>query len=219
MSMECTICYNLSDPVTLPCDHEYCKNCISEYIRVKIDDSETLIRCPNENCGTEIPRDEIKDIIQDDDELSKRYNICIEGYDKLFLIKCPKCDAMCRKKSSKNYVQCNSCEHKYCYLCREDHYSDECPNQRVIDDEFDDICQAMDGADLKKCPVCKIIIEKVDGCNSCRCRMCHSKFCFECLALCSDIKKMEEHECSNYDGYLETNSDDEYFSGDEYDHL
>lgn len=151
-----------------------------------------------------------------------KYNKCFEEHKKRFIIVCPQCDEVCKKDSLNNYIKCSSCYNSFCHVCRENHdYDDydDCPNKQSIEDEFTDICNAL-GAELKKCPLCSIIIEKNEGCNSTRCKYCKVKFCWNCLVLCCDIRRMKDlHECENYDGYIETNSDDEYRSGDEFDDL
>ena len=36
----------------------------------------------------------------------------------------------------------------------------------------------------KKCPKCKVDIEKEGGCQYMRCSKCHTEFCWHCLAVC-----------------------------------
>lgn len=218
MSEECTICYNSSDIVTLECDHEFCINCLREYINVKIDDIGIDILCPNEECNLNISREKIIDIICNNEKLLEKYNECEEKQKKIRAIVCLECNKICKKEKENNYIYCYNCDNEFCHVCKERHDDDEyddCANKHKIDDEFSDLCSVLSDLELKKCPVCKIVIEKIEGCNSVRCKYCRIKFCWNCLALCSDIKKMRNHECDNYDGYIETLSDDEYISGDD----
>lgn len=214
---ECTICYGAENFTVLECDHEYCVNCMREYISIKIDDAGADIFCPNEDCNKKISHDKIIDIISCDEELLEKYNKCVELRTNRLMSICPKCEKVFKKTSLNNSMECPSCDFTFCYICREKHYDyDNCPNEQDIDDEFLNIRDAHDEyTELKRCPLCRIIIEKTEGCSSIRCKSCYIKFCWSCLATCSDIRRMEEHTCSNYDGYIETNSDDEYWSGDE----
>lgn len=224
MSAECTICYKYTELISLECDHEFCVNCIQEYIKVKVDDDETEITCPNEDCQYRISHQKINDIIEYDETLCEKFNEKYIEHERINAYICPKCNKSCNKKTSNYHILCPNCNCEFCHVCKNNHNYDRrdnnCPDEREIEIEFSDICAALQDIELKKCPLCKIVIEKIEGCNSIRCKHCKIKFCWECLALCSEIKNMSEHNCGNYDGYINTGSDGEYTSGDElYDDL
>src|SRR5438132_1403878 len=126
MSDECKICYNYTDLAVLNCDHEYCVKCICEYIKVKIEDNETEIICPNEDCGISILYDTIIDIIKNDEDLLEKYMKKFEDHEKINAHMCPSCNKICKRKTTDYHLQCSECDTRFCHVCRkDDHYDTE----------------------------------------------------------------------------------------------
>jgi len=196
----------------LDCDHKFCYDCIFKYVENKINDRDTEIRCPIESCDNMISDCVIKEIIANDDDLLRAYDN-ISG-EEIFVSMCPNCKTINNKDESTNEIVCRSCYNRYCSVCNEDHYSyDYCPNEREIDCTINEIMTAMDNDDVKLCPVCKIIIYREEGCSCMKCKYCKVRFCWNCLKTKAMIDKIGSHDCDNYQGYRETDSEDEYTDG------
>ena len=217
----CSICDHYRDLITLDCDHEFCDHCLIEYISVKIDDKESEILCPHQYCSDKINHDKLLSILSNDDELLSKYkntlndNQSLEG---LNVVMCPNCQKICKKKEHSYETDCSDCYQSFCRICGEiDYYSNHCdmycPNESDIENDLSEIRSALDDCDIKLCPLCKIIIERTEGCNSMKCKYCKLKFCWSCLKTCHEIKKLENHECESYGTYGDTGSNDEYNSG------
>jgi hypothetical protein len=213
----CPICFDeINYSCRLDCNHRYCKICIFKYIEIKINDREPKIYCPDELCNKIIPYYKINDIIKKNNELLNKYkNICDLG--KKLCLMCSICNNICKKKKNTNKVFCSNCKKYYCYICNEHHKKladyDDCPNELNINNTISEITLALKGANIKLCPICRIVIYREDGCDSIRCKYCRVKFCWNCLKTQSIIDKMKSHNCRDFDGYLEGSSDAEYVDG------
>jgi len=182
-----------------------------------MNDKETEILCPCENCDVNINYDKITEILCDNESLLDKYN---EILDETELIKnfnasvCNVCGRICKKSTDNNYVYCNSCENDYCFICKESHDDyDNCPNEEEMNNIIDELQSIFDAVNINYCPMCRIILYKEEGCAATRCKHCKIKFCWECRRTQHQIKKLKKHNCQSFDRYLNTNSDDEYTSG------
>jgi hypothetical protein len=217
----CTICEVFQDLFELDCSHEFCHGCLVSHLRVKIEEKEELT-CPN--CNDEINQDKINDLLENDEDLLSMYKKSIfkefgDARGMLDLVMCPNCNKICKNNDESNRIECaNGCD-DFCQICGQSHSPGfdwrYCPNELDIIHEFDSICLSLDGY-IKRCPLCKIMIERVSGCNSIKCPNCKLKFCWSCLRSASEIKRMKHHYCYEYGNFLETNSDDDYKSGSDY---
>jgi E3 ubiquitin-protein ligase RNF144 len=214
----CPICYyelNNSSYEELDCEHKFCNDCLCRYIKNKIDDRETKIYCPIDSCDKKITLSTIESLVDDEDIVDKYKKY--RSYDDMDLNKhsmCPMCQNICQKEENSDQVYCETCSEDYCFVCHENHYDyDDCPNESKINSTISEIISALNNENIKLCPICKIIIEKNNGCSSMRCKYCKVKFCWHCLQTNSIIMNMENHDCLNYAGFDQTYSDDEYVDG------
>ena len=214
----CQICLediNVGSIVDLSCGHYYCIDCLRRYIDGKIYDLDDEIYCPDRWCYEYIPNDTIETIIGD--ESFNKFNDMKTKQDFLKYSQCPECQQICWSNS--NYMECENCSHSFCRICKDDPHNDdeECPNKEEIDNEIEEIYNAIDAdEDLKQCPICNILIEKDPStCNSIKCKYCKTKFCWVCLLTSNQVRKLNSHNCDGYRGFHSTESDDEYNDGPE----
>jgi hypothetical protein len=184
-------------------------------LRVKIEEKEEL-KCPN--CDEEINKVEL--ILEKESDLLTMYKN-LGDFDGLNFVMCPNCGKICPKDEYWNRITCtNGCD-DFCEISGLSHDPGrdwiDCPNERDIEIAFESIAFALNGTTIQRCPLCKIMIERTEGCNSMKCTNCKLKFCWSCLKSSSEIKRMTYHECNNYGTFLNTDSDDEYKSGSDYD--
>lgn len=222
----CPICYepNLESVSLeiLECEHAFCTDCIRDYIIQQIHNNETEICCPYDSCHVTLTIDKIKDIIPYNDELLEKYSNSREIYTTNVrqISICPTCKFLCKKSKHSNKVYCKKCHQDFCFVCLEQHDyfpgSDWCENQSGLDSTLDSVSQALGSTDVKLCPVCKITIQKEEGCSAIKCKNCKIKFCWDCLRTNHMIKNLLSHNCKSFAAYRETNSGDEYRSGSDY---
>lgn len=48
--------------------------------------------------------------------------------------------------------------------------------------------------DVKKCPYCKYMVYKSEGCDAVKCPYCKHRFCFNCLELYRYMESVEDHQ-------------------------
>lgn len=72
----------------------------------------------------------------------------------------------------------------------------------------------MNDYDIKICPHCQAVIEKIEGCPSMKCGYCRHKFCWNCLKLDKDIQLLDSHECEEYGTFNEDDNSSDPESSD-----
>jgi hypothetical protein len=116
---------------------------------------------------------------------------------------CPACYVICSVDNDSFY--CRRCENTYCARCRKIDHTSYCETE-----SDDDIIAELD--DVKRCPVCKILIERETGCNSMRCTFCKVNFCWGCEKTKYAVDR-DGHDCENFGTFIEIDSDDKYVDG------
>merc|ERR1711971_1078564 len=125
------------------CAHEYCKTCLTQHYAVKTKDGDVLkVACIDPKCDRQIEEEEILSFLIDPEIRAKFIKF------KRNKLQCPKCDtAVC--------FNCGQPWHGYFVGC----------NQQV---DMGYAKWALN-KDIQKCPKCRMVIEKVDGCNHMTC--------------------------------------------------
>jgi len=83
-----------------------------------------------------------------------------------------------RGSEKQPHLTCSKCAFELCFNCnRKWHGKLSC--DRVVDDEFEKWAKTQD---VKKCPRCRSIINKSEGCNHMTCGRCRYQFCWLCGA-------------------------------------
>ena len=91
-----------------------------------------------------------------------------------------------RPASRTSVVRC-SCEKQFCFGCgREEHYTVPCLLVEGWENQayHQDVKMKFMVILTKKCPKCKVDIEKEGGCQYMNCTKCRTEFCWHCLAIC-----------------------------------
>ena len=197
--MLCEICDETYYDDRLECIHHVCVDCLKEYIKAGIKNGAEYIECPK-SCVCALISDEIiKGIVSD-----KKYEMMINSRSFSWkILICPDCLIVCQNVDDNDFFECKSCYTSFCKRCRKDHYG----NCETVDDDY----EILQDENIKRCPVCTILIYKEDGCNSMECEYCKVRFCWMCKKTNSQIKE-EDHECDNY-GEFNHKHDYDYVDG------
>jgi IBR domain, a half RING-finger domain len=180
----CLICQNslnLVNSVSIPeCMDIYCKKCLHEYIKLRIQESQVLtMPCPNHECRIEINEATIKALVSE--ELYEKY-LSFKKNEELskdpYLRWCPKpnCKGYDIGSLSKNQLTCNVCEFNYCYYCGEVWHS----NTKCKASNDKDMDEWARSHGLKYCPNCRRKVEKNLGCDHMTCLKCRYEWCWLC---------------------------------------
>ncbi|CAN1320872.1 E3 ubiquitin-protein ligase RSL1 [Linum perenne] len=166
------------------CSHAYCKQCMAKYVASKLQNNLSGINCPVSGCYGVLEPEHCRSILPL--EVFDRWGdaLCealILGSQKFY---CPfkDCSAMLVNDGIEvvTEAECPYCFRLFCARCRVAWHSEiDCERfQSLGKDErgYEDI-QLMNLAGRKmwkRCPNCRIFVEKTEGCNNMICRVWES---------------------------------------------
>ena len=195
-SFNCSICItenNINkDCITLNCNHKFCKECLQNFLEVKIKDGEiqsTDIKCPEQKCNEPIEFSTLEYILSKEiiDKFIKFTLINLKGKneEEMFL-RCHTKDCenifLITKNQQDTLHTCEACNVKFCIFCIDPHDGMTCNeykknlNEKKNDDLF---FEMVDKTKIKQCWNCKNFVERNQGCNRLPCR-CGQMFCYLC---------------------------------------
>jgi len=170
------------------CKHQFCINCLNQYVRTEIQERRVDIKCPQ--CPSPMHPDDIEHLAVDGDDNTKvnlYHNLmvqrvlvndpdtrwcptpnCTFGVIATDCQSCPKID--CQKEG---------CNVSFCYHCREtweDNHQCGTKSQQQMAVPGEEI-------NLRNCPRCSVLVEKMDdgSCNHMNCSVCGCEFCWLCM--------------------------------------
>ncbi|KAG8999226.1 hypothetical protein FRB94_006360 [Tulasnella sp. JGI-2019a] len=179
--------------LALPCPgaHKYCHDCMTSYVRTKVDPDggeRFEVRCP------ECPRseewrmgDEVAVKVLDGNLLEAWYFRRLLSSMEYFSCPDPACGAPIEEPSERlsshlRVVACPRCRVDICFRCRQlDHPGRTCKeaNTNKSDTALYELAQRLH---WRRCPKCKILVERIEGCKHMTCR-CGHEFCHLCGSL------------------------------------
>ncbi|XP_014483372.1 PREDICTED: E3 ubiquitin-protein ligase RNF14-like [Dinoponera quadriceps] len=213
-SYTCDICFDkymgLKCVELKNCGHVYCKNCIKEYIRVKITENNEIILCPTFECKCRIDVNDIKTFCP---HLFPRYEklalrIALDTMEDV--VYCPRISCQYPViRNLEDVAMCPICSYCFCIFCHKVYHGiTPCEMssrdfQKLIDkyknsnDKQKKLLEKKYGKlriqlvekhlttkylqdNAKSCPSCRTFIIKSDGCNKMTCTHCQSYFCWLC---------------------------------------
>ncbi|XP_030626720.1 putative E3 ubiquitin-protein ligase RNF144A-B [Chanos chanos] len=184
------------------CQCVFCTLCLKQYVELLIKDGlETAISCPDSACPKQghLLETEMEWMVPA--EAMQRYRRV--RFEREVLLDpcrtwCPSlsCQAVCQLKESDvsvpQLVTCSACHLQFCSLCREDWHPDRpckenLPITTFLPGENSSIHKSEDDeASIKRCPKCKVFIERDEGCAQMMCKNCKHAFCWYCLESLDD---------------------------------
>ncbi|CAD8119373.1 unnamed protein product [Paramecium sonneborni] len=204
---ECSIClvvYDNTQALTFPsCMHTFCKNCLKSTFETRIKEQNVnldIFKCP----GCQKPFDQSfiekfvsAEIFKKYCELSIEMNQIYGLEDDEILANC--LNEQCREKyiiwKNAEYQKCIKCKMEYCRLCFLPQHKDicTCEEQKMLyqDKVYKDLKILLKAC---RCPKCRIMVEKVAGCNFMTCK-CGTFFCNLC-----DIQLEKQDHNSHFEG-------------------
>ncbi|ERM96072.1 probable E3 ubiquitin-protein ligase RNF217 [Amborella trichopoda] len=186
-----------SNPI---CSHSYCKDCIVRHIESRLQENHTMISCPSPSCKQFLERESCKSFVPK--SAFERWGAALSEASILGISKfyCPfkDCSELLEFDGDRNgsikESECPYCNRLFCARCRVAwHHGLECWEfEKVREDERgrNDILflTLAEGQKWKKCPNCKIYVEKKEGCPHITCR-CKYEFCYNCGSSWSDAHR------------------------------
>eukprot|EP01083_Nonionella_stella_P084254 233181_1 len=197
--IECSVCLDdvsANDTFSIECGHStVCKPCWIDYLRDAVKTKHCInLTCPQHKCRVIIHRQTWEILISDPypKEFERYLRFCDEHFiehskDYIF---CPGrgCDLIYNSEIGvAKEICCVSCSYRFCYKCQNDaHFPASCHmgNAWITKSSSESENIAWILAKTKKCPSCRIHIERNQGCNHMTCRPhvggCGHEFCWLC---------------------------------------
>ncbi|XP_061098843.1 probable E3 ubiquitin-protein ligase RNF144A-B isoform X1 [Conger conger] len=204
--LSCKLClgeFPLEQMTTITqCQCVFCTLCLKQYVELLIKEGlETAITCPDSACPKQghLLENEIELMVAA--EIMQRYRKL--QFEKEVLLDpcrtwCPSssCQAVCQLKeedpTGAQSVQCSVCSLEFCSSCRAGwHPGQSCqetpPSSSFLAAESSLFYKGdEDDVPIKRCPKCKVYIERDEGCAQMMCKNCKHAFCWYCLESLDD---------------------------------
>jgi len=182
----CEICSELFIPnnqnTVKECGHSYCNSCWYDFFSVKIQENQlTSIKCLNNECQKKLNDTFIMNLLNNNNELIKKYNKYKLEYEILNnpnkkSCPFPNCDSYLELKNPKvKNVTCLN-NHTFCFFCLQKPHR-KLPCKEKLDKS---IIEFSKKNFVKRCPNCYIVTEKNSGCNHIICAKCKYQWCWLC---------------------------------------
>ena len=228
---KCSVCYINLKPKNitfiLGCNHFFCKSCIKEYIICQIKDFSGNMKCLAKNCSNIISHQQLRKFLttkQFNNYLDILLHKAVELSDDMIF--CPKsdCSMICVKGECSNQVNCLYCFNQFCFMCQQIYKAKhKCEQKHLLRNIPQDIIDFYNSENkvVKICPnnKCSMLIEKKNGCNAIKCKLCSTRFCWNCLAKKDDIDKqgndIHKANCGSRTWFEDNDDEDEYETTEE----
>ena len=185
----CPVC--LDEPtqsVRLRCGHRWCSACLTSYLVSAISSKAFPLNClGNEaQCDVRIPLSVASDLLaaeQFQAVAEAAFSSHVQCHsDEFHYCPSPDCPQVYRAKQKSltgTTVQCPSCLLRICAACHQEaHEGFTCADDDSWNEEMQEWAK---DHDVKRCPGCRITIERIEGCNHMTCTNCQTHICWVCM--------------------------------------
>uniref|UniRef100_T1J8V1 E3 ubiquitin-protein ligase RNF144B n=1 Tax=Strigamia maritima TaxID=126957 RepID=T1J8V1_STRMM len=196
------------------CGCKFCHYCLEQYVGFQVTDGNVNVTCPDAGCeiGGVLSRDEISSLI--DVQLFdkfQRYKLNYEVALDPSREWCPRagCDTICNVGAELSVV-CPTCGLNFCSRCKFNwHPNETCETNARKKSRLENcdegliLCEDEDAV-IKRCPLCRMPIERDEGCAQMMCKRCKHVFCWYCLASLDDdflLRHYDKGPCKNKLGH------------------
>jgi len=191
-SQACPLCFEEpTQPFPLGCRHVYCTGCLKHMLISATDGKSIPICCIGDEgrCKASVPLPVIERFISPvrlTQMFENSFRVHLEQHPNEFrFCQTPDCTQIYRvSKEDSAVIQCPACLIETCSHCHKSpHRGLTCEENTLIGSKTgqEQLLErwAKGHSNVKKCPDCGILIEKIDGCNHIHCR-CGGHVCWIC---------------------------------------
>ncbi|XP_045495883.1 uncharacterized protein LOC123694479 [Colias croceus] len=212
--INCKLCLDdaTADNVTVisGCGCAFCTKCMRSYVEFEISNGAYEVSCPDARCGAgaALSIDEISKLVPGtllDKHIKFRINHEVAMDAMRAFCPRPGCDTIVPVRAA-SPAHCPKCKHDFCSQCNQEWHGG-------ITCEAAAASSSMGGAGaplladselIKLCPMCRVPIEKDEGCAQMMCKRCKHVFCWYCLASLDDdflLRHYDKGPCKNKLGH------------------
>lgn len=196
----CDICFEeKGDNIEIfPCQHKFCDFCLGQHISIFLNEESGLPRnaivCPGFRCSLELQDDNVLRHLGNNADLQSKYLRMITNafvLSNVYMKWCPRSDCTNAVQINEGAMESDSgvrciCRNWFCFQCKEPaHVPISCEMYKKWTSVTSEEAQSMVWIvqNTKKCPTCKVDIQKNGGCQHMTCRHCRNEFCWICMGL------------------------------------
>ncbi|KAL3888489.1 hypothetical protein ACJMK2_000856 [Sinanodonta woodiana] len=203
--MECAICFDEKMlRKRLCCMLPVCDHCMQLYLEEQVSRRNIKIECINTKCISYIHRDEILERLSLKQK-EKYYMFLVDANNDPCVKTCPRCNHVqhieksilsSHKDKFGLSVTCPVCDLQWCFVCHAPwHVPLPCSEFQNGDKLLKDWAKEFRFGkyNARKCPKCKVYIERNGGCDHMRCNQCYSTFCYRCGGRYYSLKYFGSH--------------------------
>ncbi|XP_037294810.1 probable E3 ubiquitin-protein ligase RNF144A isoform X2 [Manduca sexta] len=212
--INCKLCLEdaTADKVTVisGCGCSFCTKCMRAYVEFEVCNGAYEVSCPDARCrvGAALALDEISALVEPAVmEKHRKFRLNHEVAMDSGRAFCPRvgCDTVVTVRAA-NPAHCPTCRHDFCHQCNQEWHGG-------LSCEAAAASSSMGGAGapllpdselIKLCPMCRVPIEKDEGCAQMMCKRCKHVFCWYCLASLDDdflLRHYDKGPCKNKLGH------------------
>ena len=180
---DATLVQDMSQGLYLACGHGYCNECLQGFLRVVLHHNTRTFppSCPETGCLYFAERERVNHVLSDADIAAWHRRIYEESIvNKVY---CPKKDCSALHDGNLLAVDrhgtsvCQKCALRFCKQCLcPFHEGLTCAQYKLLPDDERDVddrktLKLAQDRNWRRCPTCRMLVEKINGCNhmSCRC--------------------------------------------------
>jgi len=165
------------------CNAVFCNSCLGAYVRLQITQGKWKLECAN--CNSLLPEHVIQRFLQDYPLLQEHFTrLMADAHTDPFVKTCPNCCALNRvKKERTKQTMCPECHFEWCFGCHAPwHKGMSCKDFKRGSKLFKAWTKdTTEGAkNARRCPKCKVFIQRLEGCDHMSCPRCRTQFCYLC---------------------------------------
>ncbi|KAF9038650.1 hypothetical protein BJ165DRAFT_1407775 [Panaeolus papilionaceus] len=202
----CAVCTDTaSHPELLVCGHTYCKACLKHFLVSAVDGTSFPITCVGDGntCNRPISIPVIRRFL-----VPRAFDALVETVFRVYMEKhseefkyCTTADCkQIYRHGGEDDVQCPSCFAAFCPKCDEPHEDMSCAQWKAHKDP-DGAHEGLGSLGFKKCPNCKVWVDRTEGCNHMTCAKCETHFCWLCLMMFPTGGEVYEHMTTAHGGF------------------
>lgn len=181
----CAICMEtrlVLDRFRTACAHQFCVACLVRYIEGRVADGAVPVSCPAHGCGGGLHPEACKKLLDMDVFDAWCIALCEQAVGP-GRARCPYRDCGelvvveggggVARNEAESRVACPTCSREFCLQCEEPW------KDRHGDGQGCALARLAEGRNWARCPSCRAMIDKNEGCNIMSCR-CGTIFCYKC---------------------------------------